>query len=125
MHPSTVPELLDHTPVGWVRPTVTAARTRPQCAVEDLIAGLARGLLEAQNALDLRAEERLKMWEEDGIPPSATMIGTCRMRLTVASTVRPRHDLSEGTRILLAPRRGGSSWILFGFRRVAVRRGRP
>lgn len=125
MHPSTVSGVLDQAAVGWVRPQAFAAPSPRRCAVEDLIAGVARGLVEAQLALDLRGDERMKMWEEDGIPPSATLISGFKMRLTVSSTVGARRDLSESTRIMLAPRRRGSSQIVFGFRRGAVQRGRP
>lgn len=125
MRPSTVSRLVDHMTVDWVRRHPVAFPVRRHCAIEDLIGGVARGLVDAQLALDSRADERMKAWEEDGIPPSGTVLGGCRVSLTVSSTVSPRRGLSGPTRILVAPRRAGSSRIVFGFRRGPRRRGPP
>ena len=121
---SIVSGRLDHTPVGWVRPLVTVTLSRRHCAVEELMAGVARGLVDAQLALDLRTDERMKALEEDGIPPSGIMLGHCRLALNVSAAIKPRRDFADHTRVLVAPRRQGSTRIVFGIRRGANRRGR-
>ena len=106
----------------WAASYSPLGPTVRRCAIEQLAAGVARALVAAQTALDLRADERMKGWEEEGIPPSAMMLGTCKLRFNVSPAITGRRDARERTRILIAPRRSGANQLALVFRRVRQER---
>lgn len=84
----------------------------PQADVFSLIghfaAGSARGLVEAQGALDDHARESLTAWEQEGIPPSAWAWARCRLRFPVVYGLESKTTLADYTRLSIAPRNKGS-----------------
>ena len=125
MEPALAPRFVGHDRARWPARYPAAIPPDRRCAIEDLAAGVARALVDAQAAFDRRADEGMQRWEEDGIPPSAIMLRTCRLRFDVAPSVLPGRDARERTRIVLAPGRSGASRMVLGFsadRQKRVRR---
>jgi len=85
------------------------ARVNTFSPIGRLAAGSARGLVEAQKALDDHARESLTAWEQEGIPPSAWTWARCRLRLPVVYGLEPKTAPGDLTRLSVAPRRGGTA----------------
>lgn len=71
-------------------------------------AGSARGLVEAQRALDDHARQSLTTWEQEGIPPSAWTWARCRLRFPVVYGLEPKTTPADHTRLSIAPRKKGA-----------------
>ena len=77
--------------------------------MERFAAGSARGLIEAQKALDDRARESLISWEQDGIPPSAWNWAECRLRFPVMYELEAKTALADHTALSIAPCKKGAA----------------
>lgn len=76
--------------------------------MEHFAAGSARGLVEAQKAMDDRARESLTAWEQDGLPPSGWIWAECRLRFPVVFGLESKTTLADHTRLSIAPRKRGA-----------------
>jgi hypothetical protein len=91
------------------------ARGLPVHPAEDFLAAMARGMVEAQRALDEVARESIIRWEKDAIAPSAYMWSLCKADFTTVLGCSPKPDAGELTRMSIAPRhtaRGGVSFAI-------------
>ena len=73
-----------------------------------MLAGVARGLLDAQSALDRRADASLERWSEEGIPPSGINLMEVRVNAQVdcvCSTGLTPFQRTNRAMLNVAPRR--------------------
>lgn len=73
----------------------------------------ARGLVEAQRALDERTGRSLERWSEEGIPPSAFYFNGCTLRARA----------SFGPRLAVRAGNGGPETLTIAFRYVLREQG--
>lgn len=78
----------------------------------------ARGLVEAQQALDQDGRRSLLAWETNGLPPTVWTYSNCRLKLPLAFSVRPKTRAAEGTHIDIAPRRASRGGLSLSFRYI-------
>lgn len=86
--------------------------------IEGLFAAGARGVVEAQQALDEHGRARLLIWETDGLPPTVWTCSNCRLRFPAAFRVEPKADASGTTRVHVAPRHKAPGGVSLSFRYV-------
>jgi hypothetical protein len=87
-------------------------------SLEGLLAAGARGMVEAQQALDDHGRARLIIWETDGLPPTVWTCSNCRLKFPSAFRVEPKASVSEATRVLVAPRESARGGVSLSFRYV-------
>lgn len=58
--------------------------------LEQVLTPIARALVDAQLALDAHARQRLRRWEDEGLPPSAFGFSEHRLRALVAFACTPK-----------------------------------
>lgn len=87
-------------------------------SLEGLFAAGARGMAEAQQALDERGRARLLLWETDGLPPTVWTCSNCRLEFPAAFRVEPKADASQATRVHVAPRDNSRGGVSISFRYV-------
>ncbi len=80
----------------------------------------ARGLVEAQLALDEHGRGRILAWEQEGLPPTVWTWARCRLRCPVTFATQPKHGAAGRTGLALAPRHAGRGSLTLGFRYVAT-----
>jgi len=83
-------------------------------ALTKFAAMLARGLVEAQAALDEHGRGRIVAWEQDGLPPTVWAWSRCRLRLPVAWRCAARTEATA--RLALTPSARGPVSVTLGFR---------
>lgn len=86
--------------------------------LEGLFAAGARGMVEAQQALDEHGRARLLEWETDGLPPTVWTCSNCRLKFPASFRVAPKASASEATRVEIAPRERARGGISLSFRYV-------
>ncbi len=62
-----------------------------------------RGLVDAQQALDDDARQRMKAWEEDGIPPHAWTVSHCTLAFPIPLECAPKNGVTQSTSLWLQP----------------------
>ena len=78
----------------------------------------ARAFMDAQRALDARADAARRAWDETGIPPTNWEWSAERLQFTVAFAVRPKTSAGSRTELLIAPRmRAGTGRMVLAIRR--------
>jgi hypothetical protein len=87
-------------------------------SLEGLSAAGARGMVEAQQALDEEGRARLILWETDGLPPTVWTCSNCRLRFPAAFRVEPKASAAGATRVHVAPREGSRGGVNISFRYV-------
>ena len=87
-------------------------------SLEELFAAGARGMVEAQQALDEEGRARLLIWETDGLPPTAWTCSSCRLKFPAAFRVEPKADATQATRVHLAPRGNSRGGVSISFRYI-------
>lgn len=97
------------------------ARPETWASLEQVCTATARGILEAQLALDEHAWERLRRWECEGLPPSASVLTKCRLRLQVAVGCIPKESAGQQTRLRLGTSGEGLASVSFTLRHLPVR----
>ena len=78
----------------------------------------ARGLVEAQQALDAKGRQSLLAWETYGMPPTVWTYSNCRLKMPLAFRVRPKTGAAEGTRLDIAPRQAAYGGLSLSFRYI-------
>lgn len=78
----------------------------------------ARGLVEAQQALDAKGRQSLLVWEREGLPPTVWTYSNCRLKMPLAFRVRPKAGATEGTRLDIAPRQAAYGGLSLSFRYI-------
>jgi hypothetical protein len=79
----------------------------------------ARGIVEAQQALDERGRRSLLTWETDGLPPTVWTYSNCRLKMPLAFRVRPKTGAAEATLLDIAPpRREAHGGLCISFRYI-------
>lgn len=78
----------------------------------------ARGIVEAQQALDEQGRGSLLRWETEGLPPSVWTYSNCRLRMPLAFRVRPKTRAAEGTHLDIAPRHDSRGGLSLSFRYI-------
>lgn len=86
--------------------------------LDKFLAGSARGLVEAQQALDAHGRRSLLAWESEGLPPSVWTYSNCRLNLGLSFRVRPKTAAAESTRLDIAPRRDAPGGLSLSFRYI-------
>ena len=86
--------------------------------LEGLFAAGARGMVEAQQALDEHGRARLLIWETEGLPPTVWTCSNCRLKFPAAFRVEPKTDASQATRVHVAPRADSRGGVSISFRYV-------
>jgi hypothetical protein len=86
--------------------------------LDELLAGTARGLVDAQGALDEAARDSIVRWEEDGLPPTALAFVRCAVEVPVRWGTDARASQGSATRLALLPHETGA---VRGTLRVAIR----
>jgi hypothetical protein len=86
--------------------------------LEGLFAAGARGMVEAQQALDEEGRARLLIWETEGLPPTVWTCSNCRLKFPAAFRVEPKADASRATRVHVAPRADSRGGVSISFRYV-------
>jgi hypothetical protein len=86
--------------------------------LEGLFAAGARGMVEAQQALDEEGRARLLIWETEGLPPTVWTCSNCRLKFPAAFRVEPKRDASQATRVHVAPRENSRGGVNLSFRYV-------
>lgn len=89
-------------------------------ALCDIAAGIGRGIVAAQIALDERTESSLERWETEGIPPSGWTLRDCRIRVALAPRILASRDTGRA-RLNVARHRPGGARLVVAFRRVGER----
>jgi hypothetical protein len=87
-------------------------------SLEEFFAAGARGMVEAQQALDEHGRARLLVWETDGLPPTVWTCSNCRLRFPAAFRVEPKARASEATRVRVATRESAHGGVSLSFRYV-------
>jgi hypothetical protein len=87
-------------------------------SLEGLFAAGARGMVEAQQALDDHGRARLIIWETEGLPPTVWTCSNCRLKFPAAFRLAPKASASEATRVRVAPRERAQGGISLSFRYV-------
>ena len=87
-------------------------------SLEGLLAAGARGMVEAQQALDEHGRARLLLWETDGLPPTVWTCSNCRLKFPAAFRVEPKASASGATRVHVAPRDNSGGGVSLSFRYV-------
>jgi hypothetical protein len=82
-------------------------------AMHEFFASATRGLVDAQQALDDDARQRMKAWEEDGIPPHAWAISLCTLAFPVPLECSPKNGVTQSTSLWLQPGPGAQAraWL--------------
>jgi hypothetical protein len=75
----------------------------------------------AQLALDAHAWERLRRWENEGLPPSASALTKCRLQVRVAVGCLPKEAAGQRTRLRLGTSGEGLAGVSFTIRHLPVR----
>lgn len=96
----------------------TGAAAESFGSLEELFAAGARGMVEAQQALDEEGRARLLIWETDGLPPTAWTCSNCRLKFPAAFRVEPKADASQQTRVHVAARENSRGGVSISFRYV-------
>ena len=91
--------------------------------MRDFFTAGARGLVEAQQALDERGRDSLMAWEENGLPPSVWTWAACRLRCPVAFRCQPKTGVTELTYLTVAPREAGRGSLSLTFRYIPTHQG--
>jgi hypothetical protein len=86
--------------------------------MREFFAGGARGLVEAQRALDGDALDSLDRWADEGLPPTAFTWSTCRLQLPVRWALETDSGNRSVTRALVEPAFGGRGAVELEFRYV-------
>lgn len=86
--------------------------------LEGLFAAGARGIVEAQQALDEHGRARLLIWETEGLPPTVWTCSNCRLKFPAAFRVEPKASAHEATRVHVAPRADSRGGVSISFRYV-------
>ena len=86
--------------------------------LEEFFAAGARGMVEAQQALDEHGRARLLIWETDGLPPTVWTCSNCRLRFPAAFRFEPKAGAAQPTRVRVAPRDSAQGGINLSFRYV-------
>lgn len=94
-------------------------------ALREVIAATARGLVEAQSALDRHAREGLLSWRDGDPPPSAFVWSSCRLAAPVALRCRERGGGDRQAELTLAPRRRAAGQLRLTLRYRAAPPGEP
>ncbi len=81
----------------------------------------ARAIVQAQLALDEHARERVRRWEEEGLPPAASLLTQCRARVGVALGCIPKEAAGQRTRLRLGASSEGLGSVSFTIRHLPVR----
>ena len=71
--------------------------------MHEFFASTARGLVDAQQALDDDARQRMKAWEEDGIPPCAWTVSHCMLGFPIPLECSPKDGVTQSTSLWLQP----------------------
>ncbi len=87
-------------------------------SLEEVFAAGARGIVEAQQALDEHGRARLIVWETDGLPPTVWTCANCRLKFPAAFRLAPKVSASASTRIQVAPRDDARGGVSLSFRYV-------
>lgn len=75
----------------------------PAVAMHEFFASATRGLVDAQQALDDDARERMRAWEENGIPPHAWAVSHCALAFPIPLECAPKSGVSQSTSLWLRP----------------------
>lgn len=84
----------------------------PGLPMEEVLAAVASGLVDAQLELDERGRDSIDAFGDTGVPPTVLAWSRCRVTMPVAAGVRPKGSAGERTSATLAPSGGGS--VRFG-----------
>ncbi len=76
----------------------------------------ARGLVEAQQALDERGRDSLIAWEQEGRPPTVWTWASYRLRFPVAFRCLPKTVAAGSSHLALAPRQASQGSLTLTFR---------
>ena len=87
-------------------------------SLEELFAAGARGMVEAQQALDEQGRARILLWETDGLPPTVWTCSNCRLKFPTAFRVAPKTSALETTRVRVATRESARGGISLSFRYI-------
>jgi hypothetical protein len=82
--------------------------------MEEVLAGVAAGVVDAQLALDDAARDSFEAFAESGVTPTALAWRTCRVVVPVAAGLAPKRGAGERTSATLAP--GGGATVTFALR---------
>lgn len=96
--------------------TATMDNQEPAHALEAFFAASARGLVEAQKALDAKGRESMSAWETHGLPPSSFAWARCRLSFAVAYSCQPKANQTGKTQIAISPRRESAGGLSLSFR---------
>lgn len=69
--------------------------------MEDFFAAASRGLVSAQRSLDDEASRSLTAWEEDGVPPCAWAVSSCRFGFPISLECAPKAGVQQSTSLWL------------------------
>ncbi|WP_292379976.1 hypothetical protein [Methanosarcina sp. UBA289] len=72
--------------------------------MQNLLAGISRGFVEAQSMLDERARESLIRYQQIGVPPSAFVWSEYRLDFPLALQFQSKYHVSNKTHIMVSPR---------------------
>ncbi len=75
----------------------------PAVAMHEFFASATRGLVDAQQALDDDARARMRLWEEDGIPPHAWAVSQCTLAFPIPLACAPKDGVTQSTSLWLQP----------------------
>lgn len=78
----------------------------------------ARGIVEAQQALDWHGRGRLLEWETEGLPPTVWTCASCRLKFGLAFSVRPKTRAAETTAVDIAPNDEARGLLSLSFRYI-------
>ena len=108
---------LNLSPLSGAR-AATEADAESFGTLEGLFAAGARGMVEAQQALDEEGRARLLIWETEGLPPTVWTCSNCRLKLPASFRVEPKADASQATRVHVAPQENSRGGVTLSFRYV-------
>lgn len=75
----------------------------PAVAMHEFFASATRGLVDAQQALDDDARERMRAWEENSIPPHAWAVSHCALAFAIPLECAPKNGVTQSTGLWLRP----------------------
>lgn len=107
-------------PGAGVAPSAAASAPEEQHTqpLDKFLEANARGIVEAQQALDWHGRGRLLEWETDGLPPTVWTCASCRLKFDLAFRVRPKTRASETTGVDIAPHSAARGRLNLSFRYV-------
>jgi hypothetical protein len=89
--------------------------------MEEVVAAVAAGVVDAQLALDQAALDSFAAFDETGVTPTVLTWRTCRLSVPVAAGVAPKAAAGERTSATIAP--GSGATVTFSLRQFGSPQG--